>query len=83
MHSPLFTEAFSKDVKQIKKDKILYERLLKKIEEILENPEHYPFKKYDLKGKRSAHIGSYVILFEVKENEAIFHKFKHHDFVYE
>lgn len=78
----VFTKLFLNDVKNIKKDKNLLSRLDKKIEEILENPEHYPLKKYNLKGKRGSHVGSYVIVFEIKENEVIFHRFKHHDFAY-
>jgi mRNA-degrading endonuclease RelE of RelBE toxin-antitoxin system len=65
-----------------KKDKVLIERLHKKIDEILENPEHYPVKKYELKGKRGVHVGSFVIVFEIKDEEAIFLRFKHHDHVY-
>ena len=59
----ILTKPFLNDVKFIKKDKILLERLHKKMDEILENPEHYPPKKYNLKNKRSAHVGSFVILF--------------------
>ena len=77
-----YTKPFLKDVRVIKKDKILLDRLNKKIEKILENPVHYPPKRYELKGKRSAHVGSYVILFEVEEEIVIFHKFRHHDHVY-
>jgi len=55
----------------------------KKMDEILANPEHYPAKKYELKGKRAAHIGSFVIVFEIKGDEVIFWKFKRHDFAYE
>ena len=55
------TKPFLNDVKDIKKDKVLLERLHKKIDEILENPERYSIKKYELKGKRAAHIGSFVI----------------------
>ena len=83
MSFAILTKPFLKDVKDIKKDKALLDRLHKKINEILQNPEHYPVKQYSLKGKRSAHIGSFVILFEVKDNEVIFYKFRHHDFVYE
>ena len=82
MYDSVFTKSFSNDVKDIKKDKVLFQRLKKKIDEILENPEHYPIKKYTLKGKRSAHVGSYVILYEIKGNDIVFLKFKHHDFVY-
>ena len=81
-HQEILTKPFLNDVKAIKRDKILLGRLHKKMDEILQNPEHYPIKRYRLKNKRSAHIGSYVILFEVKSNEVVFYKFRHHDFVY-
>ena len=77
-----YTKPFLKDVKVIKKDKVLLDRLNKKIDQILENPEHYQPKRYDLKGKRSAHVGSYVLLFEIEGEIVIFHRFKHHDHVY-
>ena len=82
-YKEISTKPFLNDVKDIKKDKILLERLHKKIDEILDNPEHYPLKKYELKGKRAAHIGSFVVVFEIKGNEVIFLKFKHHDYAYE
>jgi len=77
------TKPFLNDVKDIKKDKALLERLHKKMDEILANPEHYPAKKYELKGKRAAHVGPFVIVFEIKGDEVIFWKFKHHDLAYE
>ena len=82
-YKEILTKPFLNDVKDIKKDKVLLERLHKKIDEILENPEHYPVKKYELKGKRAAHIGSFVIVFEIDGNEVIFLKFKHHDYAYD
>ena len=78
----ILTKPFLNDVKSIKKDKILLERLHKKMDEILENPMHYPPKKYNLKNKRSAHVGSFVILFEIDDDKLIFLKFRHHDYVY-
>lgn len=47
----VLTKPFLDDVKTAKKDKVLLERLHKKMDEILQNPEHYPVKRYDLKGK--------------------------------
>ena len=82
MYTPVFPKPFQKDLKDIKKDKVLYSRLWKKIDEIAKNPEHYPAKKYGLKCKRSAHVGSFVIVFEIKGNEVIFWRFKHHDYAY-
>ncbi len=81
-YTQVFTEPFLHDAKYCKKDKALLQRLDNKIEEILKNPEHYPLKKYNLKGMRGAHIGSYVIVFEIRGTEVIFHRFKHHDFAY-
>lgn len=78
-----FTKSFLQDVKDIKKDKNLLNRLNRKIDEILENPEHYKPLKKDLKGKRRAHISSYVIIFELKKDTIIFHTFKHHDYAYQ
>ena len=82
-YQEILSKPFLNDVKDIKKDKILLERLHKKMDEILDNPEHYPIKKYELKGKRAAHIGSFVVVFEIKGNEVIFLKFKHHDYAYD
>ncbi|MBI2541803.1 type II toxin-antitoxin system RelE/ParE family toxin [Candidatus Woesearchaeota archaeon] len=82
-YQEILSKPFLNDIKDIKKDKILLERLHKKIDEILKNPEHYPVKKYELKGKRAAHIGSFVVVFEIKGNEVIFLKFKHHDYAYD
>jgi mRNA-degrading endonuclease RelE of RelBE toxin-antitoxin system len=82
-YQEILSKPFLNDIKDIKKDKILLERLHKKIDEILKNPEHYPVKKYELKGKRAAHIGSFVVVFEIKDNEVIFLKFKHHDYAYD
>lgn len=79
----ILTKPFLNDIKDIKKDKILLERLHKKMDEILQNPEHYPMKSYNLKGKRATHVGSYVIIFEINGNNVVFLKFKHHDFAYE
>ena len=82
MYPAVFTRSFSYDVKSIKKGKVLYERLVKKIDEIIHNPEHYPLKKYDLKGKRSAHVGSFVIIFEIIGETVVFLRFRHHDYAY-
>ena len=82
-YKEILTKPFLNDVKDIKKDKVLLERLHKKMDEILDNPEHYPVKKYELKSKRAAHVGSFVIVFEIKGDEIVFWKFKHHDFAYD
>ena len=82
MYNYVFTKSFSNDIKSIKKDRILFQRLTKKINQILDNPDHYPIKKYNLKGKRGAHVGSFVIVFKIEGSDVVFLRFKHHDYAY-
>lgn len=71
-----------------KKDKVLYERILKKIYEIInssaEEVEHYKNLRYDMKDLKRVQVGSFVLVFKFdKENEFIsFEDFQHHDFIY-
>lgn len=70
-----------------KKDKAMYERVLKKIEEIIssEDVEHYKNLRYDLKDKKRVQLGPFVLVFElVHESGTIsFVDFGHHDEIYE
>jgi len=53
-----FSEEFLKIAKKLKaKDPILFRRLQAKIEEILQNPEHYKPIRGKMKGLRRAHVG--------------------------
>ncbi len=65
-----------------KKDKKTYEAVINKIEEILQNPQHYKPLKYDLAGERRVHVmKNFVLKFEVNESmRAVrFIFFGHHD----
>ena len=66
-----------------KKDKITYEQVLKKIEEVISSPdiEHYKNLKYGLKDRKRAHIGNFVLVFGFakEENKIKFLDFDHHD----
>ena len=70
-----------------KKDKVMYERVLKKIEEIInsEDVEHYKNLRYDMKDRKRVHLGHFVLVFKyLKESDTIsFVDFGHHDEVYE
>lgn len=70
-----------------KKDKVMYERALKKIEEIItcEDIEHYKNLRYDMKDRKRVHLGHFVLVFKfVKESDTIsFLDFGHHDEIYE
>lgn len=69
--------------KNSKKDKELYERTLKKIDEIVScyNVEAYKNLRNDLKDYKRVHIGSFVLVFKfIKDrNKIIFEDWDHRD----
>ena len=69
-----------------KKDKQLYENLLKKMNEVLniQDVEHYKNLRNDLKEFKRVHVGHFVLLFKFdKTNNLIFFSdFDHHDKIY-
>jgi len=73
--------------KLFKKDRSKYEKVLKKITEILtsEDPAHYKNLSYDLKEFKRVHIAAhFVLIFKVNEDKRTikFEDFKHHDDIY-
>ena len=71
--------------KLFKKDRKMYGVVMKKIEEIIQNPYHYKPLKYDLAGERRVHImKSFILKFEIDEQNKIvtFFFFWHHDEAY-
>lgn len=71
--------------KLFKKDRKMYEVVMNKIEEIIQNPQHYKPLKHELAGERRVHImKSFVLKFEVDESKKIvaFIVFSHHDEAY-
>ena len=78
-----FTPLFEKQLIKLKsKDKILFERLTKKLKEIRNNPEHYKPLRNILKGMRRAHLDPFIIIFEIEDDLIIVHYVKHHDKAY-
>ena len=73
-------------LKLSKKDKPLYEQLLKKINEIINSYdiEHYKNLKYNMKDSKRAHMGHFVLIFQFdkQNNEVRFDDFDHHDKIY-
>ncbi len=69
-----------------KKDKELYEQILKKVQEIIssESLEHYKNLKYNMKEFKRVHIGHFVLIFKNDENKNLisFEDFQHHDNIY-
>lgn len=70
--------------KVFKKDKVTYERVMKKIEEIAcsDSLEHYKHLRQDMKRFRRAHIGPFVLVFSYKDKKLSFEDFDHHDNIY-
>ena len=78
-----FTPFFEKQLTKLKKkDKVLFERLGKKLQELLKNPEHYKPLRNVLKGNRAAHLDPFVVVFEVSSGIITVHYVKHHDHAY-
>ncbi len=73
-------------LKLSKKDKPLYEQLLKKINEVINSygVEHYKNLKYNMKESKRVHIGHFVLVFQFdkQNNEIKFDDFDHHDNIY-
>ena len=71
--------------KLYKKNRPLYDAVLAKAKEILENPMHFKPLRHDLKGLRRVHLEkSFVLVFEVdEENKAVtLVDLQHHDDIY-
>jgi mRNA-degrading endonuclease RelE of RelBE toxin-antitoxin system len=73
-------------LKLSKKDKSLYEQLLKKINEVINSSdiEHYKNLKYKLKNSKRVQIGHFILVFQFnkQDNEINFDDFDHHDNIY-
>ena len=69
-----------------KKDKKLYERILSKIQEIINSGdvEHYKNLRYDMSDRKRVQIGHFVLVFKFikEENKIKFIDFDHHDNIY-
>ncbi len=69
-----------------KKDKSLYEQVLRKIEEIINSSdvEHYKNLRYDLSDKKRVQVGHFVLVFSFikPENKIKFLDFDHPDNIY-
>ncbi len=85
-YSDFYSEGLTKKLKKLKvKNHVLFEAILKKIDEILHNPERYKPLGYNLKGFRRVHImKSFVLTFKIdKMNKIVkFEDFDHHDKIY-
>ena len=85
MHDYEIKPLLAKKLKKIQiKDRKSYEKIEKTIFKILEteNINHYKNLRGTMKNFKRVHIGSYVIIFEFKDNKIIFTDYDHHDKIY-
>jgi addiction module RelE/StbE family toxin len=76
---PEFDKQFSK---LTKKNKSLKDRLINKIDQILNDPEIGEPKSYGLKGVRGVHIDPFVIVYMIVGDCIVFLYVAHHDEIY-
>ncbi|MBI4361577.1 MAG: type II toxin-antitoxin system mRNA interferase toxin, RelE/StbE family [Euryarchaeota archaeon] len=83
VHRCTFSPDFDRAFRKIKKrDRLLFERIAKKMEEILDDPEVYKPLRGPLKGLRRVHIGPFVVIFETRGETVEFIVIEHHDRAY-
>lgn len=83
MYEAVFSDEFKKQLKKLKrKDVPMYERVRKKIVDVLTEPEHLKHLKGKLKGEQRVHLGPFVLRFKLEENKIFFITFRHHDAAY-
>ncbi|MFH1210123.1 MAG: hypothetical protein V1663_05030 [archaeon] len=70
--------------KLYKKDRVTYEALMSKIDEIVNSPdlEHYKNLRSNMKDSKRVHIGPFVLVFRYVGNKVYFDDFDHHDKIY-
>ena len=76
--------ADEKFYKIAKKNKVLFEAINKKIEELKVNPEHFKPLRGQMKGERRIHFGHFVMTFEINYINKVVKiiDFDHHDRIY-
>ncbi|HIH31897.1 TPA: addiction module toxin RelE [Candidatus Woesearchaeota archaeon] len=88
MHKFSIEEGLRKTLNKLfKKDRVTYEILMKKIEEILSNNDisHYKNLRSPLQDFKRVHVrGPFILTFKYVESEdkIIFYDFDHHDYIY-
>lgn len=83
MYEANFSDEFKRQLQKIqKKDKVLYERIEKKIKDILLEPTHLKHLRNVLKGQQRVQLGSFVLKFTPEEEKIYFITIDHHDDAY-
>ena len=87
MYLDLYSEEITKKLSKLKKKDLKnYEIARKKMDWILNNPEHrFKHLHYDMKGMQRIHVGHFVLVFIIDHNKKTvsFEDFEHHDNIYQ
>ncbi|MEK6876677.1 MAG: hypothetical protein AABX63_04645 [Nanoarchaeota archaeon] len=87
MYKDLYSEEITKKLAKLrKKDPVEYSQVRKKMDLILEDPNHsYKFLTYDMKGLNRVHLGHFVLVFKIDhQNKTVsFEDYDHHDNIYQ
>ena len=80
-----FTDDVSKQLARLhRKDRTRYERIQKKVDDLREYPKMGKQVESALKGSWRVHVGHFVLMYRIHENEKIveFYKIEHRDKAY-
>lgn len=79
-------ELHKKLAKLSRKDRVSYEAVMKKIDEVASSyyVEHYKNLRYGMKDSKRAHVGSFVLVFSYDKalDFVSFEDYDHHDIIY-
>lgn len=78
----IYTKEFEDDLKRVR-DRGMQMRIKKSIQKIMDNPSIGKPLRYELSGLRSLRIPPFRIIYELKDDLIILHKFEHRKRVYE
>jgi len=86
MYADKYSEEITKKLTKLKKkDAKHYQNVRKKMDWILEHPEHeYKFLGYEMKGVNRVHIRHFVLTFIIDHSNKVisFEDYDHHDKIY-
>ena len=77
----IYTDRFKRDLQKIK-DNNVRERVIKLVQKLIDNPNIGKPLKYDLVGLRSVRVSPFRIVYEMKDDTLVLHKFQHRKIVY-
>lgn len=78
-----FSNEFERSMKKLKKkDRVLFNRIQKKLIDLIKNPEHYKPLKNVLAGFRRIHFGSFILIYKIDGDAIRIISLDHHDKAY-